>query len=189
MEKQKGVIITLTGISGVGKTTIAKLLAQQYDFRQSISFTTRQQRDGELHGVDYMFTTKMDFLNKLSDGFFLEHVENFGNLYGTSYEHITDLVESHGKVVMCINENGYLKARECWGDIVHGVYLLPPSLDELKMRVEQRKVKDERINGLCAEYERILASGVVYDSKIEQSSPENMCEEILKCVKEKSLRS
>ena len=81
----KGRLFILSAPSGAGKTTLAKrLIASQPNMVLSVSHTTRPERNGEQHGVDYWFVSRDEFLSMIEKGDFLEYAEVFGNLYGTS---------------------------------------------------------------------------------------------------------
>jgi len=146
-------IVVLTGVSGVGKTTIASILEQNYGFFRSISHTTRKKREGEEDFKDYVFIGKHDFRQKIKSGFFLEFVEQFNNFYGTSYEQIQKLLDAKKPVIMCISPEGFLATKGKWPEKVLGIYLLPPSVEELTRRVHARAGRehtcDDRLKALC----------------------------------------
>ena len=80
----KGKLIVVSGPSGVGKGTIVKTLAKRReDVVESVSCTTRAPREGEIHGREYYFLSKEEFLRRIKEDDFLEHDEHFGNFYGT----------------------------------------------------------------------------------------------------------
>lgn len=147
-------ILILSGVSGVGKTTIAKLLEENHGFMRSISYTSRAMRDKEEHAKDYMFITYNEFQQKLSEDFFLEHTNQFDNFYGTAYTQIERLLNDDKKVIMCLSKEGFEIARNKWPHLVVGVYLLPPSIDVLQERLCERNTND---SDMCTRMDRIRA--------------------------------
>ena len=79
----KNILVVLSGPSGVGKGTVAKIITEKFKMALSVSCTTRNPRDGEVDGKDYFFITREDFLKKIDEDGFLEYSEHFENLYGT----------------------------------------------------------------------------------------------------------
>lgn len=178
-------IVILSGISGVGKTTIAKLLEEQENFTRSISYTSRNKRHAEQHGKDYMFVKKEDFQNKIRENFFLEYTEQFDNFYGTAYQSIQALLDADRHVVMCLSKEGYAAALNAWPDKVLGIYLMPPSVDELTNRLCDRnsddlyaRIEDVRKKSECAD-----DHSAGYHHKIMPSSIENTLQEVLNACK------
>jgi guanylate kinase len=122
------ITIVLCGVSGVGKTTIAKELEKQ-GFQRTITYTTRPMRPGEMDGVDYHFISLDEFKKRIEDNFFLEYAENFGNFYASS-------LNQNANSVMCLSIEGFLVARKLAK--IAGFYLLPPAQDELISRISIR---------------------------------------------------
>lgn len=174
-------IVILTGVSGVGKTTIASLLEKNHDFHRSISHTTRKMRENEEHEKDYVFIEKEDFEKKLENGFFLEHVHQFNNFYGTSYEQIEKLQNSGKNIVMCISHEGFLIAQKKWPTDVLGIYLLPPSIEELKERMGARASEvhtcDNRLDALSHTWHKEH-----YDHEIPAGTIDETLEKVLALI-------
>jgi|GEM_PF-454531 len=147
-------ILILSGVSGVGKTTIAKLLEENHGFMRSISYTSRAMRDKEEHGKDYMFIAHNEFQERLNSDFFLEHTNQFGNFYGTAYAQIEQLLNDDKKVIMCLSREGFEIARNKWPQLVVGIYLLPPSIDELQERLCERNTSNR---DMCTRMDAIRA--------------------------------
>lgn len=82
-------MLILVGPSASGKTQIVKLLREKYGMKKMVTYTSRPMRVGEVEGVDYFFLTKEDFLKKIEEGFFIEHVCYNGNYYGTSLAQVS----------------------------------------------------------------------------------------------------
>lgn len=136
---RRGLMLILSSPSGAGKSTLARLLLEQNpDIYLSVSVTTRGRRPSEVEGVHYHFHSRERFERLRDAGDLLEHAEVHGNFYGTPREPVEAALASGRDVLFDIDYQGaeqlYSKMRE---DIV-GVFILPPSAAELKMRLERR---------------------------------------------------
>ena len=134
--------LIISAPSGCGKSVIMnKLTSQHSEFYRVISATTREKRSGEVDGVDYYYLSVSDFDNKLANGEFLEYTEVYGNKYGI-YKKDIDQAHSEGKVIMFdVDERGMTQLKshlESKGLRVVTVYILPPSLETLRKRLEGR---------------------------------------------------
>lgn len=145
---KKGLLIILSGPSGVGKGTIRKYIMENYNLKlsYSISMTTRPQREKEVEGVDYYFVSKEEFQRNIDENNFLEWEEFVGNRYGTPKDKVEKLRNSGKHVLLEIEVNG---AREVMSkvndDRVISLFLMPPSLDALEQRIRRRKTESEEI--------------------------------------------
>ncbi|MFC7320390.1 guanylate kinase [Halobacillus campisalis] len=143
MIKEKGILFILSGPSGVGKGTVRKaLFDQSTDLRYSISMTTRDPREGEVDGVDYFFKSREEFERLIEQGQLIEHAEYVGNYYGTPKEYVEHTLEQGKDVFLEIEVQGALKVRENFPQGVF-VFLIPPSLEELKDRIVSRGTETE----------------------------------------------
>ncbi len=136
---RRGLMLILSSPSGAGKSTLARLLLEQNpDIYLSVSVTTRDRRPSEVEGVHYHFLTRDRFERMRDGGDLLEHAEVHGNFYGTPREPVEAALAAGRDVLFDIDYQGaeqlYARMRE---DIV-GVFILPPSATELKMRLERR---------------------------------------------------
>lgn len=136
-EKHKGKLFILSGPSGAGKGTICKELLAQTDLELSVSMTTRQPREGEIHGVHYYFVTEEEFVKRISTDGFLEHAEVYGRRYGTPKEPVIDKLKQGIDVILEIDIQGALKVKENYPDGVF-IFILPPSMAELRKRLTGR---------------------------------------------------
>ena len=110
MAKNKGVLIVISGPSGAGKGTICKALLEKHkDIHLSVSATTREPRQGEVHGVNYYFLNKDEFLKKVEEDDFLEWAEVYGNCYGTPKSNVQELLDSGKDVILEIDIQGALR--------------------------------------------------------------------------------
>lgn len=141
---KKGLLLVISGPSGAGKGTLCKeLLRNNENFWLSVSATTRAPRKGEMHGVNYFFKTKEDFLEKLEKKDFLESAEVYGNYYGTPKESVLSKIEEGKDVILEIDIQGALKVKETYPEGVF-IFILPPSMEELKRRIIKRDSETEQ---------------------------------------------
>ena len=136
---KRGMLIVLSGPSGVGKGTVRKALFDQpgNDFQYSISMTTRKPRPGEKNGVDYFFVSKEEFEHNIQTGQMLEYAKYVDNYYGTPLKYIDDTLDSGKDVFLEIEVNGAMQVRSKRPDGVF-IFLTPPDLMELKHRLIHR---------------------------------------------------
>ncbi len=139
-KQQRGLLLIISGPSGSGKTTLEGMLeAEEAHILQSISATTRPQRENERDGVDYFFMEKEDFEQKITEGYFLEYAEFNGNLYGTPRAYVEGRLEKGEDVVLNIETIGARQVAEAAPEDVVRIFLLPPSLEVLQRRLFRRK--------------------------------------------------
>ena len=143
MNKQaKGKLVVVSGPSGVGKGTIVKtLVSRRNDVVESVSCTTRAPRKGEVHGREYYFLTKEEFLKRIKENDFLEYDEHFGNYYGTPKSFVRETLKEKS-VILEIDVVGGLNAKKEFSECVL-VMIVPPSLEELKRRLLARNSETE----------------------------------------------
>lgn len=135
---QSGSLFVIVAPSGAGKSSlVAELLKQDANIQLSISYTTRAPRAGEIDGVNYYFTDAANFLAMRGRGEFIESAEVHGNYYGTSKAWIETALASGKDVLLEIDYQGAQQVRVHFPNMV-GIFILPPSLVELKARLEGR---------------------------------------------------
>ena len=139
MSHSKGLLIVLSGPSGVGKGTVREKIFEDEStgFHYSVSATTRDRREGEIHGEDYHFLTHQEFEQLIQDNELLEHAEYVGNYYGTPAQSVRDLMEEGKDVFLEIEVQGAMQVREKMPEGIF-VFLAPPSLQELEDRLVNR---------------------------------------------------
>ncbi|MCL5271813.1 MAG: guanylate kinase [Gammaproteobacteria bacterium] len=131
--------------SGGGKTSLVRNLIDTLDdIEVSISHTTRQMRPGEQNGVDYFFVAENEFLNMVNSNSFLEHARVFNHLYGTSVEQINRRLEQGIDIVLDIDWQGAEQIRHSFPNAV-SIFIVPPSLDELKLRLMNRRQDNDEV--------------------------------------------
>lgn len=142
----KGLLIVLSGPSGVGKGTVLKELMKDESLRlsYSVSMTTRGMREGEVDGVNYHYVTKDRFLEAIENGELLEYAEFVGNYYGTPLEEVVKLRNEGKNVVLEIEVQGCKQVQEKVDDALT-IFLVPPSMEELEKRIRGRKTEPEEI--------------------------------------------
>ncbi|MBQ7718919.1 MAG: guanylate kinase [Clostridia bacterium] len=141
----KGLLIVISGPSGVGKGTVVKaLLKQRNDTEVSVSATTRQRRDGEIDGVNYHYMTEEDFLKiKEQDGF-VECARFCDNYYGTLKSEVFEKLESGINIILEIEVQGAMNVRRKYPEGVF-IYIMPPSMSELRARLTGRNTEPPEI--------------------------------------------
>ncbi len=143
LRKSKGLLFVISGPSGVGKGTLLQHLIKELpDLNFSISVTTRPPRPGEVHGVHYFFVSKEEFYRMRDEGKLLEWAEVHGNLYGTPKEFVMSKLADGHDVIMDIDVQGGKKVLTQMPDSV-SVFIIPPSLEELRKRLIHRGTEDE----------------------------------------------
>jgi guanylate kinase len=137
------ILLIVSSPSGAGKTTLTRRLLQEFpEFRFSVSHTTRKPRSNEVDGRDYHFVSEETFRKMIRDGGFAEWAQVHGNLYGTNVSEI-DQAREGGKsgVLFDVDYQGARQIKEKFPDAI-GVFILPPSMEELRRRLEGRGSDD-----------------------------------------------
>lgn len=145
---KKGLLIVLSGPSGVGKGTIRKKVFkdESLNLAYSISMTTRSPRNMEKEGVDYFFVDIPTFEKMIDEDKFLEYTYFVGNYYGTPLEYVEKLRNEGKNVFLEIEVEGAKKVlSKCKGDDVISIFLVPPSLEELERRIRGRKSETDEV--------------------------------------------
>jgi guanylate kinase len=136
---RRGIMLVLSSPSGAGKTTLTRnLLDQETKVTLSISVTTRERRSSEIEGVHYYFKTRRQFEQMRDGGELLEWAEVHGNFYGTPREPVERALVEGRDVLFDIDWQGTRQLLDKMRDDVVSVFVLPPSADELKARLERR---------------------------------------------------
>lgn len=141
----KGALFVVTAPSGAGKTTICDTVISRIDrLRYSISATTRPSRKGETDGKDYFFLSREEFEKGIDEDRFLEHAEVYGNYYGTPKEFIFEQLRAGCDIILDIDVQGALALKERKLPAVY-LFIVPPSLEELKNRLVKRGTDSEEV--------------------------------------------
>ncbi len=177
---ERGLLIVLSGPSGVGKGTVRKAIfeSEDNDFQYSVSMTTRKQRIGEIEGVDYYFRTREEFEEMIKQGQMLEYAEYVGNYYGTPLPYVLETLDRGKDVFLEIEVQGARQVKEKVPDGVF-IFLTPPDLTELRSRITGRgtdapEVIDERMKVAREEIEMMS----LYDYAVVNDEVSKACERI-----------
>ncbi|SFT68853.1 guanylate kinase [Sedimentitalea nanhaiensis] len=144
MADRRGLLIILSSPSGAGKSTLARRL-RDWDpsIVFSVSATTRRPRDGEIDGTHYRFTSEPDFKAQVAAGEMLEHAHVFGNFYGSPRGPVQEAIDAGQDVLFDIDWQGAQQIRNsALGQNTLSIFLLPPSITELRRRLESRGQDD-----------------------------------------------
>lgn len=148
MENKKGLLIILSGPSGVGKGTVRKIVMRDKSLNlvYSISMTTRLPREKEVEGKDYFFVSKEIFDENIKNNNLLEYAEFVGNKYGTPRDYVERLRNEGKNVILEIEVNGAQQVlSKTDKDDRISIFLVPPSIEELESRIRHRRSEEEDI--------------------------------------------
>jgi len=155
---QQGKLLIIAAPSGTGKSTIVKYLMEQgLNMHFSISLTTRAPRGKEKNGVEYFFTSVEDFRTHIANDDFIEYEEVYaGCFYGTLKSQVEKQIMQGQNVIFDVDVNGGINIKNHFGEEALSIFIMPPSIEELRNRLEKRgtdslEVIDQRI--ARAEYE------------------------------------
>lgn len=141
---KRGFLIVLSGPSGCGKGTVAdELFRRNDDIVFSVSATTREARPGEVDGKNYFFLSEEEFLKKAANDEFLEHASVHGHYYGTPKDFVNKKIEEGNIVLLEIDVQGALQIKQKMKEVVF-IFLIPPSMEELKRRLVGRGTESEK---------------------------------------------
>jgi len=139
----KGLLLVLSGPSGVGKGTLCNLLRKlSPELVYSVSATTRKPREGEIDGVNYFFKSHEEFRAMIEAGELLEWAEYVGNYYGTPKSFVQQTIDNGKDIILEIDVQGAMQVKERFPDAIF-IFVLPPSLEELRNRIVGRGTETE----------------------------------------------
>ena len=176
---RKGLLIVISGASGTGKGTVCKkILADLPKIAYSISATTRAPRPGEVDGREYYFLSVEEFKAWIAEEKFLEYAEVYGNFYGTPLNKIEERLNRGEDIILEIDVQGALNVKKKCPEGIY-IFLLPPSLEELKNRVEGRGTETpeslaRRLKNAVAE----IKIGLQYDYVVVNDTIDNAAAQI-----------
>ncbi|MGI6360805.1 MAG: guanylate kinase [Bacillota bacterium] len=163
--EKKGLLVIISGPSGVGKGAISnELMHRNPQYAYSVSATTRPPRFGEVDGINYYFVSKKQFLQMKDNNEFLEWAEVYDNFYGTPCKAVEKLLMKDKKVILELDTQGAMQVKSACPEGIF-IFVLPPSLAELRRRITARKTDDpesieHRLS--CAENEIKMADQYDY---------------------------
>lgn len=143
--KREGLILILSAPSGAGKTSLCRELFKTFpDIKESISYTTRLPRPGEVDGEAYHFVSENEFNRMVAEDAFAEWATVHGNMYGTALKTLEEGYKNGVNLVLDIDCQGALKLKEHFEGGIY-VFILPPSMDELRRRLESRSSDEQEV--------------------------------------------
>ena len=187
---KRGLLIVLSGPSGVGKGTVRAAIFSKGEqkFVYSISATTRLPRTGETDGVDYFFKTREEFEQMIQNKQLLEYAEYVGNYYGTPLEYVENTLASGKDVFLEIDVQGAIQVRELMPDGVF-IFLTPPDLNELESRIVNRGTdSDEVIAKRMKTAREELELMKYYDYSVVNDTVDNAVQKIEAIIQTEHLR-
>ncbi len=182
---RRGIVVVVSGPSGVGKTTVVDRLLKRPGFARSITATTRAPRGAEKDGVDYLFLARERFEDEVKRGRFLEHATVYGNLYGTPRDGVEAVLARGDVCLLNIDVQGAEALRKS-GLPVATVFLRPPSLEELERRLKGRATEadaDTRKRLEIAKQE--MAQSDRFDLVVENRDLDRVVEQIESFVRKR----
>ena len=187
---RRGLMFVLSSPSGAGKTTISrKLLASDSNLHMSVSATTRPMRPGEVDGRDYHFTSREQFDRMVEAGAFLEWAEVFDNRYGTPKAQIEEGLEAGQDFLFDIDWQGTQALQQQMRDDVVPVFLLPPSLTELRSRLTGRGTDSaEIVAGRMARAKDEISHWAEYEFVVINDDVESCFERVRQILEAERLR-
>ena len=187
---KKGLLVILSGPSGVGKGTVRKYIMDNFNVKlnYSISMTTRPKREKEVEGVDYYFVTPEEFQRNIDNDNFLEWEEFVGNRYGTPKSKVEELRNQGKNVLLEIEVNGATDVmKKINDDRVISFFLMPPSANALENRIRKRKTESEEvIQERLQKGIKEMAMANQYDHIILNDDVARASQEIVDLIKKKS---
>ena len=186
---KKGLLIILSGPSGVGKGTVRRYIMDNFNLKlnYSISMTTRPQREKEVDGVDYYFVSKEEFQRRIDNDEFLEHQEFVGNYYGTPKDKVEELRNSGKHVFLEIEVMGATEVMsKVNDDRVISFFLMPPNIDALESRIRRRKTESEEIiRERLEKGKKEMSMASHYDHVVLNDDIARVSQEIVDLIKKK----
>lgn len=186
---KRGILIVLSGPSGVGKGTIRRLVMADLSLNlvYSISMTTRKPRNLEIDGKDYFFVTKEEFKEKIKEDGFLEYTQFVGNYYGTPKDYVLELLNRGKNVFLEIEINGAKQVMDHYkDDHMVTIFLVPPSLEELENRIRNRKTETEEvIRERLAKAQSEMKLATMYDFTVVNDDIQKAANAIQEIIRDK----
>ena len=188
--KKEGVLLVISSPSGTGKTTICKkLLEYDKNIHLSVSVTTRKKRKNEVEGIDYYFRSRKDFLNLKSQNSFIENASVFENYYGTLKSEVLEQLQNGIDVLIDIDWQGTRQITQAMKGNLIKIFLLPPSIDELKKRLSKRNSDSiKEINFRMSKALKEIKHFDEYDYVLVNDNLDNTFQKIIKIIEVERLK-
>ncbi len=183
MANKNGVLVLFSGPSGVGKDTVLEVvLKKDNSLQRSISLTTRDIRDNEIDGRDYYFISKDRFNNMVENGEVLEFAQYGKNFYGTPKAPVDKWLSEGKKVILKIEVQGAQQIKKLYPDAV-GIFVLPPSMEELENRLRSRGTENEEdIQKRLEIAKNEVEKSVDYDYTVINDDLDSASNDVLKII-------
>ena len=181
----RGLLIVISGPSGVGKGTVRKALFERegQDLEYSISMTTRKPREGEENGREYYFVTKEQFEEEIKKGNLLEYAEFVNNYYGTPYDKVMEKLDQGSEVVLEIEVQGAMQVKRKMPNAVF-IFIAPPSYKALRDRLLSRGTEDDdTVNERLAKAHREIEIASEYDYIVINDEVDNAADRIMAIIR------
>jgi len=164
---QQGILFVLSGPSGVGKGTVLEKLFEEYDdVKYSVSVTTRELRQGEVNGENYFFLSEKEFFKMRDGNRFIESAKVHNHYYGTPKNEVERSLRNGEDIILEIDIQGAKQVKKLYPEAIF-IFLMPPSLGELKNRLEKRGSEDKYNQSIrLKNAEDELKEKNIYDYKI-----------------------
>ena len=185
-KNQKGIVVIVSGPSGVGKSTICREAIKQIEnCYLSVSVTTRPKAESEVNGQHYWFISPQQFQQYLDKGLLLEHAEVFGNLYGTPKDKIDQALQQGRTVILEIDVEGAKQAKAKYPQ-AEMIFILPPTQKELAKRMNARAREDHKTveKRLDRADEEIAAAWQYYNHMVINDDLKQAVEEMVQIVRQ-----
>jgi guanylate kinase len=179
----RGSLIVVSGPSGAGKSTLIRAALDAVpNLAYSVSATTRKPREGEVDGRDYIFLTREEFEEWISEGKFLEWAEYSNNLYGTPEQCVEEFLQSGFSVILEIELQGARKVRQKRPDAVM-IFVRAPSLEETRKRLEGRATENsEALEARMTTALDEVSASSEFDYEVVNEDRERACKEIVETI-------
>ena len=181
----RGLLVVISGPSGVGKGTVRKALFNmpKHNLVYSVSMTTRNKREGEVDGVDYYFVSKEEFEKRRKEGKFLETAEFVGNYYGTPLDKVNDQLDMGNEVVLEIEVEGAIQVKRKVPDCVM-IFIVPPGKQALYDRLKRRGTENEEVIAeRIAKANREFKLAHLYDYIVVNDEVNNAADRIMAIIR------
>ena len=183
--KKKGKLLIFSAPSGTGKTTIIKELMKEFsELEFSISATTRNPRGNEKNGIEYFFLTKEDFQEKIKAEEFVEYKNVYENYYGTLKSYVDRSLKEGKNIIFDVDVQGALEIKKEYPDDSVMIFIYPPSIEDLKIRLEIRGTDSSEIIEKRLKYaKKELDQMDHYDHKVKNERIDDAVDEISNILK------
>ncbi len=182
---ERGLLIVISGPSGVGKGTVRNALFKRegHNLVYSISMTTRAPREGETNGKEYYFVNRDEFEERIKNNQFLEYAEFVGNYYGTPLDKVEENLNNGNEVVLEIEVQGAMQVRKKMPEAIF-IFIAPPTMQDLKNRLnrrgtESKEVIQSRYDKACREVELAY----MYDYIVVNDTVDNAADKIMAIIR------